>query len=125
MGSHGDAGQVARALLGVIGAGAPRPDAADWTASFRTRRAALLAARDEAAHRPSDRIQPARLYAALRATAPADTMFTMDAGTLCLQATDQLPYLRPPALFTPSTSDWSASPTPAASARSSPARTGR
>ncbi|MNT30225.1 Sulfoacetaldehyde acetyltransferase [compost metagenome] len=28
-------------------------------------------------------------------------MFTMDAGTLCLQATDQLNYFQPPALFTP------------------------
>ena len=28
-------------------------------------------------------------------------MFTMDAGTLCLQATDQMLYRRPPALFTP------------------------
>ena len=28
-------------------------------------------------------------------------MFTMDAGTLCLQATDQLHYHQPPALFTP------------------------
>ena len=28
-------------------------------------------------------------------------MFTMDAGTLCLQATDQMPYRMPPALFTP------------------------
>ena len=28
-------------------------------------------------------------------------MFTMDAGTLCLQATDQLHYQQPPALFTP------------------------
>jgi acetolactate synthase-1/2/3 large subunit/sulfoacetaldehyde acetyltransferase len=28
-------------------------------------------------------------------------MFTLDAGTLCLQATDQLPYRQPPALFSP------------------------
>jgi acetolactate synthase-1/2/3 large subunit/sulfoacetaldehyde acetyltransferase len=41
------------------------------------------------------------LYHALRRTVPADAMFTMDAGTLCLQATDQMPYRQPPSLFTP------------------------
>jgi acetolactate synthase-1/2/3 large subunit/sulfoacetaldehyde acetyltransferase len=41
------------------------------------------------------------LYHALRHTMPADAMYTMDAGTLCLQATDQMLYRQPPALFTP------------------------
>jgi thiamine pyrophosphate-dependent acetolactate synthase large subunit-like protein len=37
----------------------------------------------------------------LRAVLPDDTMYTMDAGTLCLQATDQMRYVTPPSLFTP------------------------
>jgi thiamine pyrophosphate-dependent acetolactate synthase large subunit-like protein len=53
------------------------------------------------AARPGHPIQPAALYGALRAALPRDAMFTMDAGTLCLQATDQMLYRQPPALFTP------------------------
>ncbi|MFZ4756930.1 MAG: thiamine pyrophosphate-binding protein [Burkholderiaceae bacterium] len=98
---HGDAGAVARALLVELGAGSAQSGAVDWSATFRTRRAELLATRDAAARAPSDRIQPAQLYGAIRAAAPDDAMYTMDAGTLCLQATDQLDYRRPPALFTP------------------------
>jgi len=101
LGIHGDAGQVACALLRGLGAGAPRDDARRWAAAFRERRAALLAERDAAARTASVRIQPAQLYGAIRAAAPDDAMYTMDAGTLCLQATDQLRYARPPALFTP------------------------
>jgi thiamine pyrophosphate-dependent acetolactate synthase large subunit-like protein len=101
IGLHGDAGAVARALLAALGGGEPQPDARHWADTFRTRRAALLAERDAAAGASSARIQPAQLYGAIRAAAPADAMYTMDAGTLCLQATDQLAYRRPPALFTP------------------------
>jgi thiamine pyrophosphate-dependent acetolactate synthase large subunit-like protein len=101
IGIHGDAGQVARALLAELGQGAPGIEASAWADAFRGRRAALLDERDAAARQPSARIQPAQLYGAIRAAAPADAMYTMDAGTLCLQATDQLMYRRPPALFTP------------------------
>lgn len=101
IGIHGDAAQVARTLLRELGAGGPRDDARRWAAAFRERRAALLAERDAAARTAAARIQPAQLYGAIRAAAPDDAMYTMDAGTLCLQATDQLRYARPPALFTP------------------------
>jgi thiamine pyrophosphate-dependent acetolactate synthase large subunit-like protein len=101
VGIHGDAGRVARALLQRIGAGPPREDAARWSAAFRGARLALLGERDAQARAAAPRIQPAQLYGAIRAVAPDDAMYTMDAGTLCLQATDQLRYARPPALFTP------------------------
>ena len=55
----------------------------------------------DAAAVDADPIQPARLYRAIRAAAPADAIFTMDAGTLCLQATDQMLYRQVPSLFTP------------------------
>ncbi|WP_293194326.1 hypothetical protein [Ottowia sp.] len=46
---------------------------------------------------------------------PDDTMYTMDALRYCLQATDNLRYCQPPALFTPRwTSAWSGFPMPAA-----------
>jgi acetolactate synthase-1/2/3 large subunit/sulfoacetaldehyde acetyltransferase len=83
-----------------LGSHSPTQGARDWTARFRQARAALLSERDATpgADKP---IQPAQLFRVLRGVAPADAMYTMDAGTLCLQATDQLNYVRPPALFTP------------------------
>ena len=101
LGIVGDAGRVAEQLLATLGEHAPNADAARWTATFQDERRRLLADRDAAGAARGDPIQPATLYHALRATLPQDTMFTMDAGTLCLQATDQMPYRQPPALFTP------------------------
>ncbi|HVL58446.1 MAG TPA: thiamine pyrophosphate-binding protein [Burkholderiaceae bacterium] len=99
VGIFGDAAAVARqlhaALQGANCAGDPQ-----WTVEFQRRRKALLAERD-AADRSGSPLQPAALFAALRAVLPDDAMFTMDAGTLCLQATDQMRYVLPPALFTP------------------------
>jgi len=46
-------------------------------------------------------IQPAGLFKALRGALPEDAAITMDAGTMCLQATDQLSYGGPHSLFTP------------------------
>jgi acetolactate synthase-1/2/3 large subunit/sulfoacetaldehyde acetyltransferase len=103
LGIHGDAGLVARALVSALGGHAMHAETVRWVEDFRRRRAALQAEREAAAAKEGagGRIQPAQLYGAIRAVAPADSMYTMDAGTLCLQATDQLAYRRPPALFTP------------------------
>jgi acetolactate synthase-1/2/3 large subunit/sulfoacetaldehyde acetyltransferase len=46
-------------------------------------------------------LHPDRIYAELRQVAPRDALFTLDAGTTGLQATDQLPYRTVPALLTP------------------------
>ena len=46
-------------------------------------------------------IQPSGLFRTLRRVLPKDAAITLDAGTLCLQATDALDYWEPPALFTP------------------------
>jgi acetolactate synthase-1/2/3 large subunit/sulfoacetaldehyde acetyltransferase len=101
LGIHGEAGEVARGLVTALAGHQPAPEVIEWSGGFSLRRAALLAERDHAGQPAEGRIQPAQLYRALRAAAPADSMFTMDAGTLCLQATDQLHYHQPPALFTP------------------------
>jgi acetolactate synthase-1/2/3 large subunit/sulfoacetaldehyde acetyltransferase len=100
VGIFGDAGTVARNLCDAL-AGHAASGANAWTQRFGERRRALLAERDEAAGPPADPLQPGFLFKTLRDVLPADSMFTMDAGTLCLQATDQLRYVRPPALFTP------------------------
>lgn len=98
VGIVGDAGEVARQLVRELHS-LKRSGATDWTRGFRIKRDEFLAERDRVA--PSNPIQPAALYKALRAVLPKDTMYTLDAGTLCLQATDQLLYRQPPALFTP------------------------
>ncbi len=100
IGMLGDAGAVAGQLADAL-AGHRAGAANAWTRDFQSKRKALLEARDREAAKASDSIQPARLYQALRAVLPENAIVTLDAGTLCLQATDQLEYRQPPALFTP------------------------
>jgi acetolactate synthase-1/2/3 large subunit/sulfoacetaldehyde acetyltransferase len=100
IGIQGDAGQVAAAMTRLL-ASHRATSALSWAKEFQSKYAKLLVERDAAGRKDEHPIQPAALYRALRAALPEDTMFTMDAGTLCLQATDQMLYRRPPALFTP------------------------
>lgn len=100
LGIHADSGGVADALCSAL-AGHDPANAAEWRANFQAERKAFLAKRDTDNMASTPRIQPGRLFRALRAVAPADAMYTMDAGTLCLQATDAMNYRQPPALFSP------------------------
>jgi len=72
-----------------------------WTDQFQKDRQQFLYDRDNNASTQNYPIQPSGLFKALRGVLPADGAITMDAGTLCLQATDALNYFKPPALFTP------------------------
>lgn len=101
VGIVGDAATVAAQLLAAIGDGRPGGDAQMWCGAFREARERLLAEREAQARASGDPIQPASIYQAIRETAPRDSVFTLDAGTLCLQATDQLPFHETPALVTP------------------------
>lgn len=101
LGIHGDAGEVGRSLIAALAGHRSASSVTQWVEDFKAKRAALLAERDRAGAVGPGRIQPGQLYRALRAVAPSDSMYTMDAGTLCLQATDQLNYAQSPALFTP------------------------
>lgn len=100
VGIFGDAGVVAEDLCTAL-RGHDASAAAGWVAGFAERRRALLTERDRDAGGPQDPIQPGFLFRTLREVMPNDCIYTMDAGTLCLQATDQLRYARTPALFTP------------------------
>lgn len=95
-----DAGLVAEALTTRLAGHTPAATDA-WTKAFHKERRALLAERDSAASDTAHPIRPGPLFAALRSALPEDAIFTIDAGTLCLQATDQMLYRQPPALFTP------------------------
>lgn len=100
VGIFGDAGAVAEDLCAAL-RGHDASGAAGWVAGFTERRRQLLAQRDRDAGDPQDPIQPGFLFRTLRDVVPDDCIYTMDAGTLCLQATDQLRYAQTPALFTP------------------------
>jgi acetolactate synthase-1/2/3 large subunit/sulfoacetaldehyde acetyltransferase len=70
-------------------------------AQFRQERDALLRQREHAGASTRTPLHPNRVYAELRQVAPRDALFTLDAGSTGLQATDQLPYRTVPALLTP------------------------
>ena len=101
LGVVGSAGEVATDLLAQLAQHAPCAGVREWTAAFVNARAAFLEKRDADAGSGSDPLQPGFLFKTLRNVIPDDAMFTMDAGTLCLQATDNMRYCQPPALFTP------------------------
>lgn len=101
IGIWGDAGKVARQLAQEIRGLKRNPKAKNWTDDFTAKRKKLLEERDVTGANMTTPIQPATLYKVLRGVLPKDAMITMDAGTLCLQATDALNYHQPPSLFTP------------------------
>ncbi|MFK7937737.1 MAG: thiamine pyrophosphate-binding protein [Roseovarius sp.] len=101
LGIMGDAPTVAGQLRREIETAADRTKAADWSKAFQTERAAFLAKRDDDALVDAMPLHPTGLFKTLRDVMPKDAAVTMDAGTLCLQATDALNYWHPKSLFTP------------------------
>jgi acetolactate synthase-1/2/3 large subunit/sulfoacetaldehyde acetyltransferase len=94
----GDAAAVVTELRGLVG---KCEGAAEWLNRFATERAAYREARDTITTGTQRPISPETMFKAIRDSAPDDAMYTMDAGTLCLQATERLNYHKVPALFTP------------------------
>ena len=72
-----------------------------WTQNFKKERESYLKKREEEAKINQHPIHPSGLFKILRDTLPKNSAITLDAGTLCLQATDSLNYYNPPSLFTP------------------------
>ena len=101
MGIWGDAATVARQLRETNTNLKNKAAVEAWTAQLKADRAAYLGKRDADADTDTHPIQPSGLFKELRAALPKDAAVTMDAGTLCLQATDALNYWQPPSLFTP------------------------
>ena len=101
MGIWGDAPTVAMQLLAAADRLSQRAEAQAWSDALKAERAGFLARRDEEALIESNPIQPSGLYKILRDICPQNSAFTMDAGTLCLQATDAMNYWQPKSLFTP------------------------
>ena len=76
-------------------------DAKKWTNSYLKERTIFLADREKVNSKNIFPIQPSGLFKELRRVLPKNSAITLDAGTLCLQATDALEYYDPPSLFTP------------------------
>lgn len=102
LGIVGDAGAVAGALADVMDP--VSADRAPWRArneKFVKDRQQLWRSREEIAGRGARPLHPETIYAELRKVAPRNALFTIDAGTTCLQATDKLPCHTVPSLIAP------------------------
>jgi len=73
----------------------------EWTNNYLNQRKNYLANRDIDKNLNKFPIHPSGLFRELRKVLPKNSAITLDAGTLCLQATDALEYYNPPSLFTP------------------------
>ncbi len=71
-----------------------------WTKSFLKEKYNFINTRNKIKSKNYP-IQPSGLFKELRNVLPKNSAITLDAGTLCLQATDSLEYYDPPSLFTP------------------------
>ena len=101
LGMLSDAPAAARQIADALGKLDARGEVEAWSRAFKTERAAYLQKRDADADMDSHPMQPSGLFHELRAAMRPGTAITMDAGTLCLQATDALNFDRPRSLFTP------------------------
>ncbi len=94
-----DATTVAKQLSNEIKSKKLHSEIDDWTKKYLNERANYLEKRDLTLNKFP--IQPNTLFKQLRNVLPKNSAITLDAGTLCLQATDALEYYDPPSLFTP------------------------
>ena len=101
IGIFADAKTVAEQLLTMLKSHQAKNEAQKWVDDFQAERKAYLENRDQDADVTSTPIQPSGLFKELRQVLPKNAAITMDAGTLCLQATDALNYFEPKSLFTP------------------------
>ena len=100
VGINGDAATVADQLCKEIKKQNIILDIKKWTNNYLDQRNKFLLNRDKIKLKNFP-IQPNGLFKQLRQVLPKNSAITLDAGTLCLQATDALEYYDPPSLFTP------------------------
>ena len=100
IGINADAATTANQLLREFKKQKIKSEVKIWTEKFKNERSNYLFQRNNI---PSKNypIQPTGLFKELRKVLPKNSAITLDAGTLCLQATDALEYYNPPSLFTP------------------------
>ena len=76
-------------------------DNQSWVQNFLKEKINYYKKRDENADVNSKIIQPSGLFKELRNIIPKSSSISLDAGTLCLQATDEFNFFEPKSLFTP------------------------
>ena len=94
-----DAITVVKQLFNEIKKNKLKSEANNWTKKYLSERKKFLQKRNITEDKFP--IQPNSLFKQLRNVLPKNSAITLDAGTLCLQATDALEYYDPPSLFTP------------------------
>ena len=77
------------------------PSFKSWTENFLENKKNYLEKRELEADLNIKPIQPSGLFKILRENLPKNSAITLDAGTLCLQATDMLNFSKPKSFFTP------------------------
>jgi len=100
VGINGDASTIADQLYKEIKKQNIITNVKKWTNNYLNERNKFLINRDKIIQKNFP-IQPNGLFKQLRQVLPKNSAITLDAGTLCLQATDALKYYDPPSLFTP------------------------
>ncbi len=100
VGIYGDAATISEQLYKEIKKQNITLDIKKWTNNYLNERKNFLINRDVFKQKNFP-IQPHGLFKQLRQVIPKNSAITLDAGTLCLQATDALEYYDPPSLFTP------------------------
>jgi len=100
VGINGDAATVADQLYKEIKKQNIVLNIKKWTNNYLNERNKFLINREKIKLKNFP-IQPKGLFKQLRKVLPKNSIITLDAGTLCLQATDALEYYDPPSLFTP------------------------
>ncbi len=73
----------------------------NWIEKFLKEKTDYYKKRDDDADVSSEIIKPSGLFKELRNIMPKNSSVTLDAGTLCLQATDQFNFFETRSLFTP------------------------
>ena len=100
LGINADAALTAKQLYTEVKKQRINLNIKDWTNSYLKEKYKFINNRNKIKSKNSP-IQPSGLFKELRKVLPKITAITLDAGTLCLQATDSLEYYDPPSLFTP------------------------
>ena len=101
VGIHADAATTANQIYKELKKQKVTPDIKIWTEKYFNERKKFLDNRDKINSLKKFPIKPQDLFNQLRKVLPKNSIITLDAGTLCLQATDALEYYDPPSLFTP------------------------
>ena len=98
---HADAATATKQIYHEIKKEKIKLNVKNWTNTYLKQRKEYLSNRNKENLGKNFPIQPKGLFKQLRKVLPKNSAITLDAGTLCLQATDALEYYEPPSLFTP------------------------